>query len=180
MEKEKLSVKERIVKISNEIRLEKSGKNEFIKSNYFQPDDILKAINPLLEKYELISVFNMEYSKDIEMYKGNLIIEDFKSDERVVYHFDIQMTELKSAGRAQNAGATQTYCKRYMFMNAFNLADNKADPDNNKPAEKVNYEKKLKSAKSLVELQTIWSALPAIAKGELNILKEEIKTKLSK
>jgi hypothetical protein len=107
----KLSVKERIVKIANEIRLAKSGKNEFMKANYFQPDDILKAINPLLQKYSLIAEFNMEFIKEIEMYRGTLVIEDFNSAGGLrSYKFDIPMQELKGAGRAQSAGATQTYC----------------------------------------------------------------------
>src|SRR5258708_1498249 len=121
------SVKERIVLISNEIRVSKDGKNEFTKSGYFQPDDILRALNPLLKTHQLITEFDMSFAKEIEMYRGILRIKDFGSTDEVSYLFDIPMQELKGAGRAQSAGATQTYCKRYMLMNAFNLADNKAD-----------------------------------------------------
>lgn len=177
METQTKSVKERIVLISNEIRIAKTGKNEFVKANYFKPDEILATINPLLSKHNLISIFNMPYSKADEMYKGILVIEDFSTTERVEYSFDIPMTELKGTGKAQNAGATQTYCKRYMFMNAFNLADNKADPDANKLAQNIDYSAKLKATKSLEELKKAFASLPAIEKGNLFTLKEELKQK---
>ena len=175
-EETKLSVRERIVKISNEIRVSKSGRNEFTKSGYFQPDDILKAVNPLLEKYQLIAEFDMKYIKEIEMYRGELLIADFNTDDgQRIFTFDIPMQELRSVGKAQMAGATQTYCKRYLYMNAFNLADNKADPDSktNKPAE--DYEHLLRDCKTAKELQAIWAKLPAKEKGRLFTLKEELK-----
>jgi hypothetical protein len=175
----KTSVRKRIVIISNEIRVAKAGHNEFTRSGYFQPDDILRAINPLLAQYGLITVFDMTFSKEKEMYEGKLFIED-SSDESmkgVLYMFDIPMQILKgNAGSAQNAGATQTYCKRYMFMNAFNLADNKADPDNKGyKVSGVDYEAKLRNCKNVKELQACWTTLPAGEKGRLFTIKEEIK-----
>jgi len=178
----KLSVKEKIIKISNEIRVGKDGKNSFQNYDYFKPDDIAKALNPLLEKYNLISHFNMPYSKEKGMYEGELKIENASDDDAVIYNFDMPLTELKGTGMAQNAGATQTYCKRYMLMNAFNLADNNSDPDNekNKPAVSTDYAKKLKAVKTSDELQKVWASIPPASKGELFTLKEELKTKLSK
>lgn len=182
MEENKKSVKERIVIISNEIRIAKAGRNDFTKSGYFQPDDILKALNPLLKEHRLIAVFNMEYDKTSEMYKGSLSIEDFdNTDGNVMYKFDIPMQELKAVGAAQSAGATQTYCKRYMFMNAFNLADNKADLDNskNKPSEPADYAKKLKAAKTVEELRTAFMGIPKGLQKQYLDLKDELKMVLT-
>src|SRR5882724_11179395 len=81
----KKSVKQRIVIISNEIRVAKAGKNDFMKAEYFKPDDIMKAINPLLEKYGLITIFNMTFSKEKGMYDGTLIIEDVAENPVVIY-----------------------------------------------------------------------------------------------
>ncbi len=177
------SVKERIVLISNEIRVSKDGKNEFTKSGYFQPDDILKALNPLLQKYRLILEFDMQFIKEIEMYRGELTVADFDDDKETrVFHFDIPMQELKGAGRAQSAGATQTYCKRYMLMNAFNLADNKADLDNskNKPvAETIDYEKKLQGVANLKELEGVWASMPQTAKTQFKGLKDLLKVEFT-
>lgn len=178
MEETKKSVKERIVIISNELRVSKDGRNDFIKAGYFKPDDIMQAINPLLEKYRLIVEFDMTFSKEIEMYRGELTIEDFDDDKGArACHLDIPMQELKGVGMAQSAGATQTYCKRYMFMSAFNISDNKADLDNskNKPAEKINWEAKLKATKSLKEVQELWIRIPTNDKKGLQGLKDMLK-----
>lgn len=123
------SVKQRVVEISNEIRINKDGENTFAKYNYFQPDTIMATINPLLKKYSLIALFQMRFNNEKNMYAGLLRIEEWKTEEHINYHFDIPLTEVKGSSQAQNAGATQTYCKRYMLMNAFNIADNNADPD---------------------------------------------------
>lgn len=177
----KKSVKERIVIISNEIRVAKAGKNDFMKAEYFKPDDIMRALNPLLEKYRLFANFNMAYLKEIEMYNATLTIEDFDDIEGRNYVFHIPMQELKGAGAAQSAGATQTYAKRYLLMNVFNLSDDKADLDNpkNKPADKVDYEKKLKAVKSLKELQELWLKIPAIEQKNLQSLKDLLKEKFT-
>ena len=123
------TIKKRIIKISNKIRVTKEGKNNYKGFNYFRPDDIMIKITPLLEKYNLIDIFQMEYSVDKNMYEGRLDIEDCDTADKVSYKFDIPLTKVSGGSEAQNAGATQTYCKRYMLMNAFNIADNSLDPD---------------------------------------------------
>ena len=131
------SIKQRISDISSELRIKKEGTNEFAKYDYFRPDDILLALTPLLKKNDLFIHFDMPYVKEVEMYRGTLSIIDIIDEQNSeIYLFDIPLTQVKGAGQAQNAGATMTYCKRYMIMNAFNIADNEADPDNkkNKPA----------------------------------------------
>jgi len=137
------SVKERIVEISNELSIGREGKNDFQGFKYFKPDDILRQINPLLHKNRLFTKFEMTFNKEKEMYESKMTISDLDIREDLqrgpveVYQFDIPMTHVKGAGEAQNAGATMTYCKRYMIMNIFNIADNAVDPDNekNKPAD---------------------------------------------
>jgi len=130
------TIKQKIVEISNELRIEKEGKNSFQNYDYFRPDDIAKAINPLMEKHGIIIMFNMPFSAEKQMYEGSLIVEDIKTAEKVEYKFDIPLTEVKGSSKAQGAGATQTYCKRYMIMNAFNIADNSDDLDGKSPLEK--------------------------------------------
>jgi hypothetical protein len=127
---EKLSVKRRIVLISNELRVGKDGKNTYSNYDYFKPDDIMKALNPLLEKYNLITMFNLLYQTEYS--KAELVVADCDSDEHVEYIFDIQKATLKGTNEAQNSGATLTYAKRYSLMNIFSIADNDADFDSDK------------------------------------------------
>lgn len=125
----KQSVKKRIIEISNKIRIKKEGENNVNNFNYFKPDDIMIILNPLLKEYNLITIFQMEFNVEKDMYGGVLIIDDCDEDKSVIYYFDIPLTIMERMSQAQNAGATMTYCKRYMLMNAFNIADNNLDPD---------------------------------------------------
>jgi hypothetical protein len=133
---EKLSVKKRIVKIANLLRLEKDGKNTFSNYDYFTPNLVLANLNPLLEEHNLITIFNLKIHefKD-DYYTAYLTIADTDTDEKVEYQFDIEKAEVKGANKAQNSGATLTYAKRYSLMNAFNIADNDDDFDSNKMTE---------------------------------------------
>jgi hypothetical protein len=161
----KKTVKNRIVSIMNEARFTKEGTNRFANYDYFRPDDIMGILNPLLLKYNLITKFNLEF-KEL-FYRGTLEIEDCESAEKEIFIFDIEKATVKGANEAQNSGATLTYCKRYSLMNAFNIADNKADFDSNEMTEKriKQTEKKpepekednpyqiIKNAKTITELE---------------------------
>lgn len=125
-----INIYQKIIAVSEDLRIPKEGNNNYKGFKYFKPDDIAREIVPLLKKHELILFFNMPFNKDKGMYEGKLIIEESgDSSAKVELQFDIPLTSVQGATEAQNAGATLTYCKRYMIMNAFNLADNEADPD---------------------------------------------------
>lgn len=161
------TIKQRIVEISNELRLEKDGRNDFAKYDYFRPDDILKALIPLLIKYNLFIKFNLEIINDY--YRGTLIISDFQLKQSTVFReadsetfiFDIDKANVKGANPSQNSGATLTYAKRYSLMNAFNIADNSDDFDSNEMTKKSlavltpEIIEEMKSAKDLKDLQMI-------------------------
>jgi hypothetical protein len=130
-----MTIYEKIIEISNRLRVGKDGSNRGFK--YFKPDDINEAINPSLKEFKMIAIFKMPFSPTKGMYEGNLLLIDYEATETmpksVEYTFDIPKTSVPGASEAQNAGATLTYCKRYMTMSAFNLADNAADPDAQEP-----------------------------------------------
>ena len=130
IEKKEKTIKQKIVAISNELRLTKEGENPFQNFSYFKPDDILKALNPLLEKYSLFMSFNLPYNHEKVMYEAVLYFEDLEDEKQsITYKFDIPLTKVVGASEAQGAGATLTYAKRYSIMNAFSIADNSDDLD---------------------------------------------------
>jgi hypothetical protein len=134
MEKTKISIKKKIINISNELRLTKDGENKFANYSYFKPDDILQALNPLLEKYNLFMSFNLPFNNDKKMYEAVLYFEDLDDEaQNISYKFDIPLTSVKGASEAQGAGATMTYAKRYSIMNVFSIADNNDDLDAKNP-----------------------------------------------
>jgi hypothetical protein len=129
-----MTIKQKIVAISNELRVTKDGTNTFAKYDYFKPDDILKALNPLLKEHGLFMSFNLPFNKEKGMYEATLYFEDLADEKQnITYKFDIPLTEVKGASAAQGAGATMTYAKRYSIMNTFSIADNDDDLDSKKP-----------------------------------------------
>mgnify|MGYP000194268074 CR=1 FL=1 len=171
MSEEKLSVKKRIVKIANLLRLEKDGKNTFSGYDYFKPDSIMSKLNPLLEEYNLITLFNLKIHefKD-DYYTAYLTIADTNSDEKVEYQFDIEKAEVKGANKAQNSGATLTYAKRYSLMNAFNIADNDDDFDSNKMTE---LQKKSSNANNNANNTNIKKSTKDRVNDMVNVFKKE-------
>jgi hypothetical protein len=134
-----MTLKKKIVEISNKLRITKEGENPFAKFSYFKPDDILKSINPILEEYNIFMSFNLPYNKEKLMYEGVLYFEDLDDDKQnLTYKFDIPLTKVVGASEAQGAGATLTYAKRYSIMNAFSIADNEDDLDSKPMVKNVN------------------------------------------
>lgn len=128
----KMNLYQKIIEISNELRVAKDGKNKGIGFNYFNADDIAKQLNPLMKKHGLFIKFEIVLKKEFEkdnIYTALTTVIDTESDKTVDYQFDIKEAVVQRAQGAQATGATITYAKRYMLMNIFNIADNKDDPD---------------------------------------------------
>lgn len=146
----KQSIKERIILISNELRISKDGENTYSKYAYFTPDGIMRVLNPLLQKHRLITFFNLKFKETY--FEAILDIQDLDSPDNIRYQFDILKATVKGANEAQNSGATLTYGKRYLLMNIFNIADNSMDFDSNEMTEKQS--KNLKTDDFLDEKKT--------------------------
>ena len=169
---------ERIMRVSNEIRISKDGKNSFQNYEYFKPDDINKAIVPVLLEHGLYAKFDMIFNAEKGVYQGSLRIGNFENkDDFEIYSLDVKEALVKGASPVQCSGATMTYLKRYILMNAFNLADNKDDPDSHasvnnakevkpetKPETKITaetetVEEKLAKCKTEKELMDLYNTL---------------------
>lgn len=186
MSEEKLSVKKRIIKIANLLRVKKEGENKFSNYMYFEPDAILSELNPLLEENNLITLFNLKVHdfKD-DYYTAYLTIADTDTDEKVEYQFDIEKAEVKGANKAQNSGATLTYAKRYSLMNAFNIADNDDDFDSNKMTklQKENTSttpNKTEKPASKKSIKDRVNDMVNVFQKELNVTKEQIEKFIGK
>jgi hypothetical protein len=127
-----MTVKERIIRISNEIEVNKGGFNTYSEYEYIRPDDLQIALKPLYLKYRLFAHFNLRKLKDGKN-EAILRIEDFDSDVgRQIYSMVVEDITMKAANSAQNVGGLRTYCNRYLLMTAFNISSNEDDLDNEK------------------------------------------------
>jgi hypothetical protein len=123
---------QKINSIRDEVVVSKDAKNAHKNYDYFSPDSINKSLQPLLSKYNLFDMFHLTWNNDKQMYEAIYTIRDVEEDTKVSFNFDIKTADIAGANGAQESGGTMTYAKRYSQMNAFNIADNSLDLDNDR------------------------------------------------
>ena len=115
--------------------VKKTGRNEYSKYDYYTPEQIGAIMNEIEKKFDLFMHFNLvrdDFGKEI----GVLRVFDLDSGKDMAWTMATDVAELKATNKAQKYGGTMTYCKRYLQMNAFDIADNSADFDSIEKAKK--------------------------------------------
>lgn len=130
---DKMNVREKIVAIRTDIRIQKDAENKHKNYNYFSPDSVNAEVQKFLTKYNIYDKFYLRWDESINRYVAEYYLYnlDAPSDKEDVEHFvfHIERADIAGANPAQQSGGTLTYGKRYSQMNAFNLSDNNADFD---------------------------------------------------
>lgn len=126
-----MGIKERMSLVRLEVSIEKKGNNSFKNYDYFRPDDVNNVLKPLLYKYRLFDYYNLDRLENGRSL-ARLDITTFDNDEKMTYTMDAPDISIQGANDVMNVGGTMTYTKRYLLMNAFDMADNEDDFDNNK------------------------------------------------
>lgn len=133
---QELTLMQRILKITNALKVEKNGKPAVGKENYFKLEDIQKVLNPLLLQHNVFmhyTAVDIEGSENKGKFRSTLVLFDATNPEnKIEYIADMKNAEIRSAAEIQMSGANITYGKRYAVMNAFNISDDSDDPDNPK------------------------------------------------
>mgnify|MGYP003295087267 CR=1 FL=1 len=155
----KLTLQERIVIAMNNIRIKKDGKNKFANYNYFKPDTINSKVNPLFLQLKIFPRFYTDYIKfgdettqvtNMEQVKTSTLVTKYSYKEmaylelidilnpqvKEVYQMPIEHPDIKGANKMQNIGGARTYAKRYLYMEALNIADDEIDLDATKDSAK--------------------------------------------
>ena len=128
-----------VKKLLSDSELKKTGKNDYSNFEYYELSDILPAIITFCENYRLFTHVNFvkEYSTKIITTEGSQVQEKVKVGESAVltvinidnpaekieYSSDVKDLELKAANAIQNYGGIQTYSRRYLYMNAFDIVE---------------------------------------------------------
>lgn len=110
------------VKIA-EIGMKKNGKNSFAGYTYFELSDILPAVNAVNKELNLLSVFSFA-----DKVATLCVINGEKPEEFITFEFAYSPdgASLKGCHKVQNDGAVQTYVKRYLYQNAYEIAEGDA------------------------------------------------------
>lgn len=98
--------------------LKKSGHNKFAGYHYFELGDFLPTINALLEKYNLCSHIN--FTNELATLT---IYNSENTDEKIEFTSPMSEADLKGCHSVQNLGAVQTYLRRYLYVNAFEIVE---------------------------------------------------------
>lgn len=158
-----MNIYKKIQKVKKELserELKKSGKNDYSGFSYYELGDFLPSIIELCDKYGLFTKVDFQDKFRLNTTKNNseeilttdtkigeeailTIINTDKVNEKETYSCDVKELNLKGANSIQNYGGVQTYLRRYLYMNAFDIVE--ADMFDSQEFEK---KKKQKSEKN--------------------------------
>ena len=101
-------------------KLSKSGKNKFAGYEYFELGDFLPAIQQICNDVGLCGVMSFNDSM------AYLTIHETDGGGQIVFTSPMSTAQLKGCHDVQNLGAVQTYLRRYLWTNAFELVEHDA------------------------------------------------------
>ena len=123
-----------------------SGKNKFAGYTYFELSDILPVINQIGKEIGFVTV--VSFTKEI----GSLLFIDSEKPSDVIgFESPMSTASLKGCHEVQNLGAVETYVKRYLYQNAFEIVESDALNSTHNPDSKPEPKK---DSKEIVDLKT--------------------------
>lgn len=111
--------------------IQKSGKNAYAGYTYYELSDILPEVNKLANELKFCCVVN--FDKEI----ARLDFCDLEKDERITFTSPMSTASLKGCHEVQNLGAVETYIKRYLYQNCFEIVESDVLDETMNPAEKT-------------------------------------------
>lgn len=98
-------------------KVKKSGKNTFAGYDYFELDDILNAIIPICNENKCVTIVNFSAET------ATLNFIDCETGNGIVFTSPMSTASLKGCHDVQNLGAVESYIKRYLYQNCFEIAE---------------------------------------------------------
>ena len=109
--------------------IQKSGCNKFAGYTYYELSDILPEINKLANELKFCCVVN--FTPEL----ATLDFCDLEGDGRITFKSPMSSASLKGCHEVQNLGAVETYIKRYLYQNCFEIVEGDALDGTMNPAE---------------------------------------------
>lgn len=97
-----------------------SGENKFAGYKYYELADILPAINAIGKELGFLCAVSFSDVATLE------VIDTEKPNERQTFTSPMSTAALKGCHEVQNLGAVETYIKRYLYQNAFEIVEGDA------------------------------------------------------
>lgn len=138
--------------------IKKSGHNGYGNYDYFELSDFLPEINKLALENNIVCIYEIT-DKDAVLHIADM--EDFGN--RIDFRIPIAELSLKGANAIQNVGGLTTYTRRYLYMIAFEIAEND-DFDPTQQPEQDETEKKDQINKQLISENDVKTLCAVIEK----------------
>jgi hypothetical protein len=100
--------------------LKKSGHNKFANYKYFELGDFLPAIQKICDKVGLCGLVSFNHEMAF------LQIVDTEDGSSAMFTSPMSSAALKGCHDVQNLGAVQTYLRRYLWVNCFEIVEHDA------------------------------------------------------
>ena len=104
-----------------EKKLTKSGKNKFAGYDYFELQDFLPAVQNIFADTGLCAVFRVG-SSDATL----TVYNTDNPEEYILFTAPMAAAELKGCHPVQNLGASISYLRRYLYVNALEIVEHDA------------------------------------------------------
>ncbi len=98
--------------------VKQNGKNDYAGYTYFELGDILPAVNKICADIKAACI--VTFSKDTALLE---FIDAENPEARIRFESPMASASLKGCHNVQNLGAVQTYLKRYLYQNCFEIAE---------------------------------------------------------
>ena len=159
--------------------VKKTGNNKFAGYTYYELADILPEINKLANELKFCCVVN--FTPDL----ATLDFCDLEGDGRITFKSPMSSASLKGCHEVQNLGAVETYIKRYLYQNCFEIVENDVLDETMNPVESPKNEaeeliKQVKALKSTFSDEQLDYANKAISERDIKKLKLIIASKKAK
>lgn len=94
-----------------------TGENSFARYKYFELSDILPVINRLGKEIGFVCL--VTFGDDMAL----LTVKDISGEGEIIFTSPMSTANLKGCHEVQNLGAVETYIKRYLYQNAFEIVE---------------------------------------------------------
>ena len=148
--------------------VKKSGHNKFAGYTYYELADILPFINHIANELKFCCVVN--FTPEL----ATLDFCDMEGDGCITFKSPMSTASLKGCYEVQNLGAVETYIKRYLYQNCFEIVENDVLDETMNPADNSEIEtliKKIKDNMSTMDAKQVEYSNKAIANRDLEKLR---------
>lgn len=148
-------------------QLKKSGNNKFAGYQYFELQDFLPAIQDIFNQLGLCGTINFFPPSNDMQGHARLDVVDTETNTSAAFVCPMAQASLKGCHEVQNLGASMTYIRRYLWVNALEIVEHDA-LDASEPLDKPK-----QSAKSVSA--DVWEGLSDEVKQDLQNIAEAMR-----